>query len=230
MDINSGNCKFTTKTKGTSSALPLKSERISARTSHIGRSKRSIAQLILLGCCTAGFMLLFVFKILGGTSAPDVIAAMRELTNAGSEQEEHGEAEEAPGRLKLVQLPSIIEVFSPSDSPIMPLAFDRAIVEETSLIAKLYAPSGTKVVSMLAGTVKSVSVDEELGGCVVIQSEGDIEICYYGLNDISVEEGQPVLQHSTLGSVANDILCLRVFERGRPLDPLDFLGIAAEIS
>lgn len=230
MNINSGNCKFTIKTKGISSALPQKSERISARTSHIGSGKRPIAQLILLGCCTAGFMLLFVFKIIGGTSMPDVIAAMRELTNAGNEQEEQGEAEEAPGRLKLVQLPSIIEVFSPSDSPILPLAFDRAIVEDTSLIAKLYAPSGTEVVSMLAGTVKSVSVDEELGGCVVVQSEGDIEIYYYGLNNISVEDGQPVLQNSTLGSVANDIICLRVFERGRPIDPLDFLGIAAEIS
>lgn len=175
-------------------------------------------------------MLLFVFKILGGTSVPDVIAAMRELTNTGNGQEEQGEVEEVPGRLKLVQLPSIIEVFSPSDSPILPLAFDRAIVEETSLIAKLYAPSGTKVVSMLAGTVKSVSMDEELGGYVVIQSEGDIEIYYYGLSNISVEDGQPVLQHSTLGSVTNDIICLRIFERGRPIDPLEFLGIAAEIS
>lgn len=230
MSINSGNCKFTTKPKGVSTALPQKTERTSTRVPHIGRSKRPIAQLIMLGCCTAGFMLLFVFKILGGTSVPDVIAAMRELTNTGNEQEEQGEAEEAPGRLKLVQLPSIIEVFSPSDSPIMPLSFDRAIVEETSLIAKLYAPSGTKVVSMLAGTVKSISADEELGGCVVIQSEGDIEIYYYGLNDIAVEEGQPVLQHSTLGSVTNDIICIRIFERGRPIDPLNFLGIAAEIS
>lgn len=230
MSINSENCKFTTKTKAASSALPQKRKRMSARISHIGSSKRPIAQLILLGCCTAGFMLLFVFKILGGTSMPDVLTAMRELTNSGLEQEEHGETEEAPGRLKLVQLPSIIEVFSPSDSPIMPLAFDRAIVEETSLIAKLYAPSGTKVVSMLAGTVKRISVDEELGGYVVVQSEGDIEIYYYGLNNISVEDGQPVLQHSTLGSAANDIICLRIFERGRPIDPLDFLGIAAEIS
>lgn len=193
-------------------------------------SRSSIIELALLGGCTAAFMLLFIFKIIGGeTTAADVIATMRELHNSDSSYEEQGETEEVPGRLKLVQLPSIIEVFSPSNSPIKPLAFERAIEDEATYIAKLYAASGTDVVSMLPGTVKTVSTDEDLGGYVVVQSADDTEICYYGLKDISVEPGQPVLQHSTLGKVANDILCLRVLKQGRPIDPLNFLGVAADI-
>ena len=73
----------------------------------------------------------------------------------------------------------------------------------------------------------SVSQDGNLGGYVAVRCSGDIDIYYYGLTEICVERGQPVQQNSTLGRVANDVLCLRVFRSGRPIDPLDFLGIKA---
>ncbi len=233
MAMGSENCRFTTKNKiysthSFSEADRNRNKKRIKTASRIHKPLHSGGQLILLGICTAAFMLLFAFKIIGSSDAQDVLASMRELQNAGSDQDDRSNAEETLGRLKLVQLPSIIEVFSPSDSPILPLAFDRAIEEESTMIAKLYAPTGTQVVSMLAGTVKAVSVDDKLGGYVIVSCEGDIELYYYGLNDIAVERGQPILQHSTLGTIANDILCIRVLQHGRPIDPLDFLGVAAE--
>lgn len=59
-----------------------------------------------------------------------------------------------PGRLQLVQLPSILTVFAPSDNPIRPVQSDSVIVDNDSMVAKIYAGEGTPVLSALDGTVK----------------------------------------------------------------------------
>lgn len=193
---------------------------------------RKFGQLILLGICTAAFMLLFVFRLMSSEDTLETIAVMRTLNNrteSGSEEQGENTEFDQLGRLQLVDLPSLIQVFSPASRPILPLDFDRALIDEDSNIARIYAPSGTEVVSVLPGIVKAISTDEKLGGYVSVRCDNDIDIYYYGLTDILVEQGQPILQNSTLGRVANDILCLRVLKSGRPVDPLDFLGIRAEI-
>ena len=194
-----------------------------------GRSSR-LNLLLLLAACTSLFMLVFVFKLISSENTLDTVAVMRSLSaENGDTEKESGEksSDEQLGRLQLVELPSLIQVFSPSDKPILPLNFDNALVDDSSNIARIYAPSGTEVVSVLPGTVLSVSQDGNLGGYVAVRCSGDIDIYYYGLTEICVERGQPVQQNSTLGRVANDVLCLRVFRSGRPIDPLDFLGIKA---
>ena len=163
---------------------------------------------MLLGICTAVFMLMFVIKVIGSDNAADIVSAMRELQNTEGDDAERDDAEQTLGRLRLVQLPSIIEVFSPSDSPIRPLVFDGAIEDDSTLIAKLYAPAGTEGSSILPGTVKSVSVDESLGGYVAVSHPNE---------------------NSTIGRLYSDFICIRVLERGRPIDPLKFLGVEAEV-
>lgn len=199
------------------------------------KSKTSFSgELLLLSLCTGAFMLLFIYKLvntqnIAAVTEGDVVAAMRDITDNRGHDEANEETEETLGKLKLVQLPSILEVFAPSDVPIPPLAMEQAVVDDENYIAKIYAPSGTEVVSMLPGTVKTITTDETLGGCISVSCEDDIEIFYYGLTDIQVEQGQPILQNSRLGLVANDILCLKVLHRGRPIDPFEFLGIKAEV-
>lgn len=181
--------------------------------------------LILLAISTGIFMLAFMIKVTKSDKTEEIVAAMREI----QAMETLDPDESKLGKLKLVNLPSIIEVFSPSDSPISPIKFHGALEEESTHIAKLYAEAGTEVVSMLSGMVKSISVDEDLGGYVCISSSDDIDIYYYGLTEIVVEKGQPVIQNSELGKLRNDFLLIRVLERGRPVDPLKFLGIEAEV-
>lgn len=189
------------------------------------RGKSSFPHFILLGISTGIFMLAFMIKITKSDKPGEIIAAMREIQAMETQQP----GDQKLGKLKLVDLPSIIEVFSPSDSPISPIKFHGALEEDSTHIAKLYAEAGTEVVSMLSGTVKSISDDESLGGYVCISSSDDIDIYYYGLTEIAVEKGQPIIQNSELGKLKNDFLLIRVLERGRPIDPLKFLGIEAEV-
>lgn len=181
--------------------------------------------LTLLSLCTLAFTLLFVFEIIQTDYAENALAAMKSVFD---ERDNTQEDDEELGKLHLVQLPSILEVFAPSDSPIAPLMMNQCAVDEKNSIAKIYAPAGTQVVSMLKGTVKAVSSDEKLGGYVIVSHDNDIEICYYGLADIAVERGQPILQNSTIGYLERDVLYLKITKSGRPVDPFEFLGISAE--
>lgn len=96
------------------------------------------------------------------------------------------------------------------------------IVDNDSMVAKIYAGEGTPVLSALDGTVKTVSFDETLGGSLTVFSSDDIEITYYGLRDICVERGQPVVQRSILGNMQRDYICVKITKAGRPIDPFDF--------
>ena len=106
---------------------------------------------------------------------------------------------------------------------------DSVIVDNDSMVAKIYAGEGTPVLSALDGTVKTVSFDEGLGGSLTVFSSDDIEITYYGLRDICVERGQPVVQRSILGNMQRDYICVKITKAGRPIDPFDFFGIKANL-
>lgn len=194
-------------------------------------------KLALLSVCSLSFMLLFILK-LSSEGSPgnfiqlknidaDSVAAMSKSANENEDEP----GDEELGKLQLVQLPSLLEIFAPSDSPILPLAVEISsiVVDDESGLARIYAESGTEVVAMLKGTVKSVTNDDAFGGCVCVKSEGDIEISYYGLSNICVEKGQPIAQNSMLGVVSNDLLCIKITKAGRPIDAFDFLGIKAEV-
>ena len=89
-------------------------------------------------------------------------------------------------------------------------------------------------VSQINGLIKNV-IDGDLpdggsaGGIVTVSHAGDVEISYYGLVDIRVERGQPVLQRTVLGVLRGSVLYIRVTRSGRPVDPLDFLGVKARL-
>ena len=104
-----------------------------------GRSSR-LNLLILLAACTSLFMLVFVFKLISSENTLDTVAVMRSLNaENGDTENESGEksSDEQLGRLQLVELPSLIQVFSPSDKPILPLTFDSALVDDSSNIARI---------------------------------------------------------------------------------------------
>lgn len=158
-----------------------------------------------------------------------VFSPLRFASNNSPDDAAKGDDSRATGRLQLVQLPSILTVFAPSDTPIRPVQSDSVIVDNDSMIAKIYAGEGTPVLSALDGTVKTVSFDEGLGGSLTVFSSDDIEITYYGLRDICVERGQPVVQRSILGNMQRDYICVKITKAGRPIDPFDFFGIKANL-
>lgn len=174
--------------------------------------------LIKLGLCAAMCGIILALALSRAPAAEDTLASLKYAAN------DDKQADETLGQLKLVSLPSILEVFSPSDSPIMPVESEDIALSSGSYIAAIHATPGDRVRSSLGGTVKAISSEPNLGGYVIIEHEGDVELTYYGLSDISVEVGQPVTQNSTIGIVESGTLYFGVTCSGRPADPIEFLG------
>ena len=130
---------------------------------------------------------------------------------------------EGLGRLKLITMPGLISVFAPSNAPVLPFAPEASAVED-DLTARLYAPAGTQVFCMLAGSVRATAP-----GVVIVSCADGIEITYMGVADIAVERGQPVMQRTVLGVLERDVLYLRITRDGRPIDPVEFLGAGARV-
>ena len=132
--------------------------------------------------------------------------------------------EETPGRLRFVSLPSIIEVFSPSSGPVMPvtaLSFDARQDGGLSIVA----PVGSDVISPAAGRIKAVGVDPDLGKYVSVVTDGDMEFAVYGFDEVVVEEGQPVRVRQKLGTVKGSAVTVRAWKSGRPVDLAELFGL-----
>lgn len=191
-----------------------------------GHSRR----LALLLAAVCAFSLLFAYEVT--RPAPgDALAVFRSASDNGDDGPGFGD--EQLGRLRLVRLPGLLTVFAPSDAPILPVASPLRYSGD-DMTAGIYAPEGSEVFSVLPGTVKNVVTGElpsggSAGGIVTISHEGGVEISYYGLADIRVERGQPVLQRTVLGVLRGSVLYIRVTRNGRPVDPLDFLGVNARL-
>lgn len=189
---------------------------------------RSAASLALLLFCLLSLSLLFALAA-SRSEAAVTASAYRTAINSNGDDRSTERDDDDLGKLKLVRLPGMLTVFAPQDSPIMPLPMDNSAVSG-DLTVKVYAPAGTEVVSILDGTVKSVTEGGAEGGIVTVSYTGDVEATFYGLRDIRVERGQPVLQRSVLGRTAGDTLRIRITKNGRPVDPIEFLGAGAGLS
>ena len=97
--------------------------------------------------------------------------------------------------------------------------------------ADIPAQAGETVTAACAGTVSAVSQDELYGGCVVI-TQGELEVHYYGVDEIAVKAGDSVAQGDAIGilgsvpceSADGDHLHLAVKRAGAWIDPLELLS------
>ncbi|MBR4435988.1 MAG: M23 family metallopeptidase [Clostridia bacterium] len=207
-----------------------------ARAARSGNRKRrtgffpQAGYFIMLMLAILGFSLVFALKLASGDEA---VATFNVMLGAAGDETVDETGDEQLGRLRFVQFPGLLTVFAPSDSPVMPIKSEQSIVDD-SLTARIYATPGTEAVSALDGTVRAIDeygTGEAFykGGSVTVAHSDGVEITYYGLAPISVERGQPVLQRTVLGLLAGDTLFIRVTRNGRPVDPLEFLGVKARI-
>ena len=73
----------------------------------------------------------------------------------------------------------------------------------------------------LEGTVKETGASENMGRYVCI-TDGKTEICCYGLESVSVEEGQPI------GAKDGDKLTIETRRNGRPVDAAEYFRMDAQ--
>ena len=179
------------------------------------------ALLLRLGVCAAAFIAVLGIKLKGR----DAIVAV--MGGASENEEEGTKLDETLGRLRFVELPSIIEVFAPSKTAVMPvsaLGYESTGDDGGIRVSVLRS---SEIASPVKGRIKAVGEDLELGRYVSIVSDEDVEFAVYGLGEVSVEEGQPVSQRQRLGTSAGDEVVVRAWKSGRPIDIAGLFGLGA---
>jgi len=193
-----------------------------ARPRPAGRAARpqGVSMLVKIGVCCAAAALVLLIKIAGdkGTDPFDA------LENTVATDEEG--LDDRLGRLKFVQLPGIVEVFSSENKALIGIecASSESLAEDT--LVKLVAKGDQSVFINAACEVKQIGEDALYGPYVVLDMGSDTALTVYGLNEVSPEEGQPLSAGDALGDIgARMALYASVKRAGRPLDPFAYLNL-----
>lgn len=133
---------------------------------------------------------------------------------------------EEMGKLRFVELPSLISVFSQKDRQVFPITCSKYTLLEDDTAVLLVPDSAQEVTAMERCTVKAVGNDENKGDYVILRADGDKEWTLYGLRDIRVEKGQPLLASDTIGTAEKgEGVYLTLRTQGRPQNMRTFFGL-----
>jgi len=177
------------------------------------------SMLIKLGICSAACALVLVLKLIGTPATDQAVASVKQ---AVTEQED--DVDEVLGKLKFVELPSILSVFAGDDDFVVPAAYTEKNTADEGNLVLLSCKAGDSVSAIGDGVVAAVGTDENYGGFVTITHKNDVQSVCYGLSKISVEVGQPLKKLDTVGVVdENGKLYLSITVGGRPADPGEYL-------
>ena len=185
--------------------------------------KRAVADrvylLIRIGACALLLAGAAVLRLKGDDETLAVIG------KAAYGEENESESEDRLGRLRFVELPSIIDVFAPAKAAVLPTEAQSFYCDEEGRLLVLNAAPGASVVSPAAGSVAALGTDEALGDFITVRTEADEEYTLYGVGKPSVERGQPVKQGQKLAEAGGERVSVRVTRGGRPAEPAEVFGL-----
>ncbi|MEG1756207.1 MAG: M23 family metallopeptidase [Clostridia bacterium] len=188
-----------------------------------GFKNRTGSMLAKIGICMAilGCVVLIQVFLLRNQASEDVVeTAGNDTTGGGTENDD------VLGRLRFVSAGGIKSVFSVSQRWDMPVANAKAALLDNDTMLCLTAIAGDPVSVAASGEVRSVAHDETFGDYVRINHGSELESIYYNLNDIRVEEGQPLLAKDTLGLVdADGKLYVEILRTGDKQNPAAYLNV-----
>ena len=127
------------------------------------------------------------------------------------------------GKLRFVELPGIIQVFS-RDSRLS-LNISGAVYQSSDGGTLMTVSNAADKAVQSPGSGKIKNVEK---GAVELWTEGDIMISMDGFSELWVEEGQPVSRGDTLG-IGGDSLSIRAYKGGRPMEADKLFDIGADI-
>lgn len=172
-----------------------------------------------LGVCALLLCGVIAVKLAGDTKTLEAVSAYTE-PNAT-------ESEERLGRLKFVDLPSVIDVFAPSRAAVLPAKCEGFELKNDGFDLELLVEPGEEAVSPASGKVSEIGADDNLGRFVSIAASDDTVFTVYGLKELCVEAGQPVRQRARLGAAEGERLIVRITRAGRPIEPAEYFGLGA---
>lgn len=181
---------------------------------------RGASMLVKLGVCCAAAALVLVIKI-SSEHRSDLISALE-----GTVPSNESELDEQLGKLKFVELPGIIEVFSSEERTL--IGFEGATGEllcEGTLI-KLIAKEEQAVSINASCEVRETGEDPLYGPYVQLDMSADALLTVYGLGAVVPEKGQRLIAGDELGRVGEKrALYASVKLAGRPSDPAAYLNL-----
>ncbi len=178
------------------------------------------SMLIKLGvCCAAAALVLFIKIATENKQGP--VSALEDTVT-----ENEDELDEQLGKLKFVELPGIIEVFSSEKKNLISLAYTSSELLEADTLLKLTSDKDQEVLVNVPCEVKETGEDALLGAYVMLEMNDDTLLTIYGLGELSLEKGQPLAEGDGLGRVAAQAaLYASVRRQGRPGDPVAYLNL-----
>ncbi|MEL7608217.1 MAG: M23 family metallopeptidase [Bacillota bacterium] len=197
------------------------------RSYHRGDARRAgspgMSMLIKLGICAAACALVLVFKWI---DSPLTNSAVQSVSAAVTDEVDF---DEMLGKLQFVELDGILSVFGAGRTMAEPIAASKSYLVDDGRKAVLEGKQGEDVIAADAGTVIAVGEDASLGTYVCVKQSGDMELYYYGFEEVFVEDGQPVKKLDTLGTLSEQgTLTISVLKQGRPQNPGDYFEIDGE--
>lgn len=202
------------------------SGRVRGKRSYAGGEKQVYAASMIakFAVCAAACALVFLIEWANAPEAQPVDNPMQISANASDEP-----LDESLGKLKFVEFPGLLEVFSTNELYAMPIEYEKLELKDDDTLMLLYAKSGQSAAVTYSGYVKEVGSDDALGAFVRIATAEDKEIVYYGLSEVTVEAGQTLRKSDSIGSVdTGAALCVSVTENGRPMNPLEHFKAEAQ--
>ena len=107
------------------------------------------------------------------------------------------------------------------------LSDEVTLLREDSVVG--FSALDTQVSCCCTGQVFSVGEDEDWGKYVRVRSAGDIDVVYYGFEEVSVRAGQTVAAGQLLGTVPlGRRVYLSVSEKGAPQDPRAYVSLTVQ--
>lgn len=173
-----------------------------------------------VGVCVLACAFMLALKGLDNPIAEQVVAGVKVAVN------DETDFTEMFGKLQFVELPETLEVFSNSDKLALPVSAPSQPVDSEQEYVLWEGIPDTTVLAAAAGKIRAVSEDDVLGKYVRIQHDNNLETIYYGLAEISVEQGQPIKKFDTLGITGEEgTLCVYVMLDGKPQSPGEYMDL-----
>lgn len=183
------------------------------------KASESKALFLKLGICAAAcaFVMLVKYADTFNKTASDLAVTAKYDAGSVDSDSEYDEL----GKLQFVELPGILEVFSPSNKYPLPIETVNIEMLSDEYEVKLESKNEQYIKVHDNCSVKSCETDN-----IVLSFDGDYEISYNGKMDVTVEEGQTLKQGDTIGKIAsNEMLLIKTNLSGRPVSPKEVFKI-----
>ena len=168
---------------------------------------------IKIGLCAGVLALAFIVRAFG-VGAPKAQTAEASSYSDGTSETDQAQ----PGSLKYVDATQ-----AKWAAPVR--ANDIELILEGRMLR--FTAGASEVSACAQGKVLTVGTDAAYGNFVRIQTESDCETVYYGLETVSVREGDAVSANDLIGTVSvGRSMYMRVYENGAPVDPTGYVDLS----